>query len=105
MGGSTARRESKPLRGVLRRIRRQLQTNAGAGGESGRTLVEKAVDSVDRRGLVVAAQQEKVLGVPDLVSEQQADGLEAILAAVDVVAARAAARARGVVRGVRTARG
>lgn len=77
MGGSTARRESKPLRGVLRRIRRQLQTNAGAGGESGRTLVEKAVDSVDRRGLVVAAQQEKVLLVLDLVAHEEADRLQA----------------------------
>jgi hypothetical protein len=35
---------------------------------------------------VVAAQQEEVLGVLDLVAEEQQDRLEALLAAVDVVA-------------------
>ena len=49
-------------------------------------LVVEAVDAVDRRALVVATQQEEVFGVLDLVSEQQADGLEALLASVDVVA-------------------
>ena len=49
-------------------------------------LVVEAVDAVDRRALVVAAQQEEVLRVLDLVREQQADALERCFAAVDVVA-------------------
>ena len=50
------------------------------------TLVVEAVDAVDGRALVVAAQHEEVLRVLDLVCEQQADGLERLLAAIDVVA-------------------
>jgi hypothetical protein len=50
------------------------------------TLVVEAVDAVDRRTLVVAAEHEEVLGVLDLVCEEQADGLERLLAAVYVVA-------------------
>jgi len=34
---------------------------------------------------VVAAEDEEVLGVFDLVGEEEADGLEGLLAAVDVV--------------------
>ena len=49
-------------------------------------LVVEAVDAVDRGALVVAAQQEEVLGVLDLVREQEADRLERLLPAVDVVA-------------------
>jgi hypothetical protein len=48
-------------------------------------LVVEAVDAVDGRTLVVAAQHKEVLGVLDLVCEQQADGLEGLLASVDVV--------------------
>lgn len=47
----------------------------------GRTLVVEAVDAVDRGALVVAAQQEEVLGVLDLVSQQQADRLQTLCAA------------------------
>lgn len=39
-------------------------------------LIVESVDAVDRRALVVAAQDEEVLGVLDLVGEKQADGLE-----------------------------
>jgi hypothetical protein len=49
-------------------------------------LVVEAVDTVDGRALVVAAQDEEVLGVLDLVRQQKADGLERLLATVDVVA-------------------
>lgn len=38
-------------------------------------LVVEAVDAVDGRALVVAAEDEEVLRVLDLVCEQQADGL------------------------------
>lgn len=61
----------------------------GSGRErrgSGRTLVVKAVNPVDRRALVVAAEDEKVLGVFDLVGEEEADGFERLLASVDVIA-------------------
>lgn len=48
-------------------------------------LIVEAVDAVDRSTLVVAAEDEEVLGVLDLVREQEADGLERLLATVDVV--------------------
>ena len=49
-------------------------------------LVVEAVNSVDARALVVAAKQEEVLRVFDLVGEQEADGLQGLLASVHVVA-------------------
>lgn len=49
-------------------------------------LVVEAVDAVDGGALVVAAEDEEVLGVLDLVGEEKADGLERLLATVDVVA-------------------
>ena len=61
-------------------------------------LVVEAVDAVDRRALVVAAQQEEVFRVLDLVRKQQADDLEAVLATVDVVAARTGKRRTREVR-------
>jgi len=51
-----------------------------------RTFVVEAVDPVDVRGFVVAAEQEKVLGVLDFVRQQKADGLERLFTAVDVIA-------------------
>ena len=39
-------------------------------------LVVEAVDAVDRGALVVASQDEEILGVLDLVGQEQADGLE-----------------------------
>ena len=49
-------------------------------------LVVESVDAVDGRALVVATENEEVLGVLDLVCEEQADGLKGLLATVDVVA-------------------
>lgn len=49
-------------------------------------LVVEAVDAVDRRALVIAAKHEKVLGVLDLIRQQQADRLQRLLAAVNIVA-------------------
>ncbi len=49
-------------------------------------LVEEAVDAVDGGALVVSAENEEVLGELDLEGEDEADALEALLAAVDVVA-------------------
>lgn len=48
-------------------------------------LVVETVDAVDGGALVVSSQDEEVLGVLDLVREQKADGLEGLLASVDVV--------------------
>lgn len=48
-------------------------------------LVVETVDAVDAGALVVAAKNEEVFGVLDLVCEEQADGLEGLLAAVDIV--------------------
>lgn len=50
------------------------------------TLIVEAVEFVDLCGFVVAAQQEEVLGVLDLVAEQQRHGLDRLLAAVHIVA-------------------
>jgi hypothetical protein len=49
------------------------------------TLVVEPVDPVDGCALVVATKNEEVLRVLDLVGQQQADGLERLLASVDVV--------------------
>lgn len=49
-------------------------------------LVVEAVNAIDRGALVVPAQDEEVLGILDLVCEEQADGLERLLATVYVVA-------------------
>ena len=49
-------------------------------------LIVEAVDTVDGRAFVVAAQHEEVLRVLDLVGEQQADGLKGLLATVYIVA-------------------
>mmetsp|Transcript_62791 Transcript_62791/g.204939 ORF Transcript_62791/g.204939 Transcript_62791/m.204939 type:complete len:322 (-) Transcript_62791:98-1063(-) len=49
-------------------------------------LVVEAVDSGDRRALVVAAEQEKVLGVLRLVAEHEGDGFQGLFAPVDVIA-------------------
>ena len=48
-------------------------------------LVVETVDTVDGGTLVVTAKNEEVLGVLDLVRQKKADGLEGLLATVDVV--------------------
>jgi hypothetical protein len=48
-------------------------------------LVVKAVYSVDRGRLVIASQQEEVLGVFDFIGQQQTDGLETLLASVNII--------------------
>jgi len=48
-------------------------------------LVVEAVDPVNPRALVVAPEDEEVLGVLNLVGEEEADHLEGLLAAVDVI--------------------
>ena len=48
-------------------------------------LVVEAVDTVDRGTLVVTAQNEEILGILDLVGEQQTDGFQGLLATIHVV--------------------
>lgn len=48
-------------------------------------LIVETVDTVDRGTLVVSTQNEEVLRVLDLVGKEEADGLERLLATVDVV--------------------
>ena len=48
-------------------------------------LIVESVDTVDRGAFVVAAEDEEVFGIFDLVRKQQADGLERLLATVDIV--------------------
>lgn len=49
------------------------------------TLVIEAIDAVDAGTLVVPTEQEKVLWILDLIGQQQADGLQRLLAPVHVV--------------------
>jgi hypothetical protein len=49
-------------------------------------LVVETVDTIDRGALVVTTQHEKVLGILDLVRQEEADSLEGLLATIDVVA-------------------
>jgi len=49
-------------------------------------FVVKSIDSVDGGALVVAAEDEEVFGVFDLVSEEEADGFEGLLASIHIVA-------------------
>lgn len=49
------------------------------------TLVVEAVYSVNRGALMVSSQQKEVFWVFDLVSQQQTDGLQGLLASVYVV--------------------
>jgi hypothetical protein len=48
-------------------------------------FVVEAVDTVDGGAFVVAAQDEEIFGVLDLVCEEQADSLKGLFASVDVV--------------------
>jgi len=48
-------------------------------------LIVETVDAVDRGTLVVAAEDEEVLGVLDLVGKKQTDGLERLLATINVI--------------------
>lgn len=48
-------------------------------------LVVESIDTVDGRALVVTTENEEVLGVLDLVREEETDGLERLLSTVDVV--------------------
>ena len=48
-------------------------------------LIVETIDTVDGRTLVVTTENEEVLGVFDLVSQKEADGLKRLLATVDVV--------------------
>ena len=48
-------------------------------------LVVEAVDTVDGGALVVASEEEEVLGVLDLVGEEQTDSFKGLLATIDIV--------------------
>jgi hypothetical protein len=48
-------------------------------------LIVETIDTVDGGALVVASQDEEVLGVLDLVGQEEADGFEGLLSTVDVV--------------------
>lgn len=48
-------------------------------------FIVEAVNAVDGGALVVATQDEEVLGILDFVGQQQTDGLKRLLATVDVV--------------------
>ena len=48
-------------------------------------LIVESVDTVNRGALVVAAQNEEVLGVLDFVGKEQANGLQGLLPTIDVI--------------------
>ena len=49
-------------------------------------LIVETIDTVNASTLMIATQNEKVLGILDLVRQQQANSLETLLPSVDVVA-------------------
>jgi hypothetical protein len=49
------------------------------------TIVVKSIKAIDVSAFVIAAEKEEVLGVQDLVTEEKADGLNALEASVDVI--------------------
>jgi len=49
-------------------------------------LIVEPIDPIDAGALVVAPQQEEVLRVLDLIGQQQADGLQRLLAPIHIVA-------------------
>lgn len=58
------------------------------------TFIVESVNSVDTRALMVTSKDEKVLRVLDLVSQEQADRLEGLLASVNVIAKEEVIRLR-----------
>ena len=58
------------------------ETNA----EPALALIVEAVDAVDGRTFVVSSEEEEVVWEFDLVGEEKADGLDTLLASVDIVA-------------------
>ena len=58
-------------------------------------LVVEAVDAVDAGALVIAAKDEEVFGIHDFVGQQEADGLQGLLAPVDVVPQKQVVGLRG----------
>ena len=56
------------------------------------TLLVEAVDARDRGGLVVAAQDEDLLGVLYLKGEEQADGLDALSPSIHIISQEEIAR-------------
>ena len=57
-------------------------------------LVVEAIDPVDGAALVVATEEEEVLGVLDLVGQEETDDFEVLLASVDVVSQEEVVRLR-----------
>jgi len=49
------------------------------------TFIIETIDTVDRGAFMVATQDEEILGVFDLVGKEEANGLERLLASVDIV--------------------
>ncbi len=89
------------LRGETTVDAEDLLVNNGSNGEAVETvseclpeldvvatlaLVVEAINAVNRSALVVATKEEEVLWVLDLVGEQEADGFEALLATVNIIA-------------------
>jgi hypothetical protein len=71
---------------LYRRLPGTHVSSVGKEKTPARTFIVKAVNPVDACALVVSAQDEKILGVLDLVRQQQANRLERLLPAVNVVA-------------------
>jgi len=49
-------------------------------------FVVESIDSVDGSTFMIASQNEKILGVLNLVGKEEADSLEGLLATIDVIA-------------------
>lgn len=49
-------------------------------------LIVESVDAIDRCAFMIAPKDEEVLGVFDLVCEQETDGFQGLLSTIDIIA-------------------
>ena len=58
-------------------------------------LIVKAIDTIDGGAFVVATEDKEVFGIFNLVCKEQANGLERLLAPVDIITKKQVVRLRG----------
>jgi len=71
--------------GKERERKRKGKKKKGGEKKEKRTLVVKAVDSIDASALVITTKNEKVFRVLDFVSEEEADSFKTLLTTIHVI--------------------
>ena len=72
-------------RGGRQRVKAVRKCLPQAHGESPLALIVKPVNPIDGGALVIPAQQEEVLRIPNLVREEEANCLKRLSAPIDVI--------------------